>query len=197
MVSLGTIPIHMWASRTTSLGRPDWCVLDLDPKGAPFRDVVRVAREARRLCEEIGLPSYPKTSGATGLHVLIPLGGRCTYEQSRQLGELLARMLVSRLPDTATIARTLGAREGKVYVDFLQNRHGQTIVAPFSVRPLPGATVSTPLRWTGVTARLDPARFTIHTVPARVRRQARDPLRPVLRNVPDLAGALERLSAIV
>ena len=195
--NLGTIPVHAWASRASALTRPDWCILDLDPKGAPFRDVVRVAREIRRLCDEIALPSFPKTSGASGLHVLLPLGGSCTYEQSRQLGELLARVIVARLPDLATIVRPIGSREGRVYVDFLQNRHGQTIAAPFSVRPLPGATVSTPLRWTEVTPRLHPSRFTIRTVPPRVRRMRQDPLSPVLRTSPDLTTVLDRLHRAV
>ena len=98
-----------------------------------------------RLCETIGLPNYVKTTGKTGLHILLPLGRQCTYEQSRTLGELLARVVLRELGDIATITRHVTKRGDKVYLDYLQNRHGQTIVAPFSVRPLPGATVSMPL----------------------------------------------------
>ena len=96
VANLGTIPLHIWASRVPTLERPDWCVLDLDPKGAPFEHVVEVARAAKALCDRIELPRDVKTSGSTGLHVMIPLGRQCTYEQSRSLGELLARCLVER-----------------------------------------------------------------------------------------------------
>lgn len=194
IANLGTIPIHVFASRAGSLERPDWCVVDLDPKGAPFAHVVRVARALHALCDEIGLPSHPKTSGQSGLHVLVPLGGQLGHEQSRSLAELLARAVEAELPDVSTTARPVGARGGRVYLDFMQNGRGKTVVAPYSVRPWPGAPVSVPLRWSEVNARLDPARFTIRTVPSRARRGP-DPLLPVLDGKPDLLPALERLQA--
>jgi bifunctional non-homologous end joining protein LigD len=194
---MGPIPLHVWSSRVASLPHPDWSILDLDPKGAPFGDVVALAKEVRAICDEIGLPSFPKTSGASGLHVLVPLGGRLTYEQSRMLAELIARLVVERRPDIATIARSVRAREGKVYVDFLQNGHGRLLVAPFSVRPLPGAPVSMPLRWSEVNARLDPGRFTIRSAAARMRRLGGDPLAGVLASAPDLSAALARLAELV
>ena len=175
VANMGTIPIHAWSARVPALERPDWLVLDLDPKGAPFTDVVRVAQAVHRLLDDLELPSHAKTSGATGLHVLVPLGARYTHEQARTLARLLAVLVVEAEPAIATLARPLGARGGKVYVDFGQNGHGRTIAAPFSVRPLPGAPVSCPLEWREVTARLDPARFTIRTVPRRFARRA-DPL---------------------
>ena len=94
VANMGTIPLHVWSSRVAALERPDWCILDLDPKGAPLQHVVAIARRIHALCEEIGLPNFVKTSGSTGLHVLIPLGARYTYEQSRTLAELLARFAV-------------------------------------------------------------------------------------------------------
>jgi bifunctional non-homologous end joining protein LigD len=145
VANMGTIPIHAWSARVPALERPDWLVLDLDPKGAPFTDVVRVAQTVHRLLDDLELPSHAKTSGATGLHVLVPLGARYTHEQARTLARLLAMLVVEAVPAIATVARPLAARGGKVYVDFGQNGHGQTIVAPFSVRPLPGAPVSCPL----------------------------------------------------
>lgn len=195
IANLGTIPVHVWASRAGTLERPDWCVVDLDPKEAPFADVVRIARALHALCEAIGLPSHPKTTGQKGLHVLVPLGGQLTHAQARSLGELLARAVEAELPEIATTARAVGARGGRVYLDFLQNGYGKTIVAPYAVRPRPGAPVSTPLRWSEVNARLDPARFTIRSVPGRARRLAADPLLPVLAEKPDLLAALERLRA--
>jgi bifunctional non-homologous end joining protein LigD len=126
----GAIPLHLWASRIPSLERPDWVVLDLDPKGAPFTDVVKVALALRRILDGLELPSYVKTSGATGLHILLPLGARYTYEQARTFARLLAMLGVEALPEISTVARPLRARGGKVYIDFGQNGHGQTIVAP-------------------------------------------------------------------
>jgi bifunctional non-homologous end joining protein LigD len=192
VANTGTIPLHLWASRVVSIERPDWLVLDLDPKQAPFTDVVKVALALRRILERLELPSYPKSSGATGLHILLPLGARYTFEEARTFARLLATLAVEAVPAIATIARVIDARGGKVYVDFGQNGPGQTIVAPLCVRPLPGAPVSTPLRWAEVTARLDPRRYTIRTVPPRLD-EAGDPMAPVLGEGIDVAAALGRL----
>lgn len=196
IANLGTIPLHIWQSRIGSLELPDWCVIDLDPKDATFADVIRCARVLHRLCEEIGLPNYVKTTGKTGLHIMIPLGRQCTYEQSRQIGELLARLVIRELGAVATIMRTINKRGEKVYIDYLQNRHGQLIVAPFSVRPLPGATVSMPLTWEEVDDGLDPRHFTIRNAVDRMERLGTDPVAPVLEARPDLGSTLARLSAM-
>lgn len=193
VINLGSIPLHLWASRSPTLEKPDWCVLDLDPKGAPFDHVVEVARAAKALCDRIGLPVMVKSTGSSGLHLMIPLGRQCTHEQSRSLGELLARCLVDRLPTIATIVRQVTQRDGKVYVDYLQNGSGKLLVAPFSVRALPGAPVSVPLAWREVNRKLDIRRHTIRTVPERMRKLGTDPLAEVLELSPDLGEALERL----
>ena len=195
VANLGSIPLHIWASRVGSLELPDWCVIDLDPKEAPFSDVVRTALVLRTLCESIGLPSYVKTTGKTGLHILLPLGRQCTYAQSRTLGELLARVVLRELSDIATITRHVTKRGDKVYLDYLQNRTGQTIVAPFSVRPLPGATVSMPILWKEVNDALDPRNYTIRSALERMEQLGADPVRPVLDDMPDLGAVLARLSA--
>jgi bifunctional non-homologous end joining protein LigD len=195
LINLGTIPLHVWSSRTSDIDHPDWCVLDLDPKGAPFENVVTVAQAIHALCDEIGLPSLVKTSGSSGLHLLIPLGGHCRHDHARTLGELLARVVTAELPEIATITRQVSRREGKVYLDYLQNGAGRLIVAPFSVRPLPGAPVSVPLRWSEVTKDLDIRRFTIANVPERMQKLKRDPLRDVLQLRPDITGALDRLGS--
>ena len=147
LANMGAIPIHAWHSRIDRLEHPDWCVLDLDPKDAPFADVIAVAKETRALLEEIELPGYLKTSGASGLHILVPLARRLTHDQSRTLGELLARVVVTRRPEVCTVVRAVRKRERKVYIDYMQNRHGQLIVAPFSARAEPAASVSMPLKW--------------------------------------------------
>jgi bifunctional non-homologous end joining protein LigD len=197
VANLGTIPLHIWASRVGSLELCDWCVIDLDPKEAPFSDVIRCAQALRQLCEAVGLSSYIKTTGKTGLHIMLPLGRQCTYAQSRTLGELLARVVLRELKDIATITRHVTKRGDKVYLDYLQNRHGQTIVAPFSVRPLPGATVSMPLVWDEVNDSLDPRAFTIKTAMERMERRASDPVAPVLEEKPDLAQVLEKLASLM
>jgi len=195
LVNLGVIPFHVFSSRAPALGRPDWCILDIDPKEAPFEQVIRIARAAHGLCEEIGLPCYPKTTGQRGMHVLVPLGGQLDHGQARTLGELLARVLEADLSDIATTARAVSARRGKVYLDYLQNGFGKTIVAPYAVRPRPGAPVSTPLSWSEVNARLDPSAFTIRNALSRAEKLGRDPLAPVLSQSPDLVAALGRLRA--
>jgi bifunctional non-homologous end joining protein LigD len=194
LANLATIPLHVWSSRLRTLQRPDWCVLDLDPKQVPFRDVVRVALALRELCLEMELPCFVKTSGSTGLHVLVPLGGQLTHGESRTLAELLARVVCERLPEQATAIRPLAARRGRVYVDSLQNGHGRLLAAPYSVRPLAAAPVSTPLCWNEVVPDLDPRRFTIETLPGRLAEQEADPLRGVLTEKSDLAQAVARLA---
>jgi bifunctional non-homologous end joining protein LigD len=192
IANMGTIPLHVWSSRIATLERPDWCILDLDPKGAPFADVLRIARFLRELCDDLGLKTFVKTSGSTGLHVLIPLGARYTYEQSRTLAELLARFVVKSLPEIATIVRSVDDRDGKVYVDYLQNGHGRLLVAPFSVRPLPHAPVSMPIEWPQVNARLKLERFNIRTARKKLREQG-DPLSGVLTETSDMLAALDAL----
>jgi bifunctional non-homologous end joining protein LigD len=193
---MGPIPLHIWASREGSLELPDWCVIDLDPKEAAFSDVIRCAQVLRRVCESVDLRSYVKTTGKTGLHIMLPLGRQCTYEQSRMLGELLARVVLRELGDIATITRHVTKRGDKVYLDYLQNRHGQTIVAPFTVRPLAGATVSMPLLWDEVDDSLDPKNFTIRNAIDRLEKLGADPVVPVLESRPDLAGVLDRLAEL-
>jgi bifunctional non-homologous end joining protein LigD len=197
IINLGTIPLHVWGSRVDTLEQPDWCILDLDPKEAPFDHVVKIARATKALCDDLELPSFIKTSGSTGLHVLLPLGRQCTYEQARTLGGLLARVIAAELPDIATVTRQVGKRGARVYLDYVQNGHGRLLVAPFSVRALPGAPVSMPLTWSEVTPKLDIRKFTIETAPARLRRRKDDPLRSVLELKPDLVHALEQLHARV
>ena len=194
---MGSIPIHMWASREGSLELPDWCVIDLDPKEAPFSDVIRCAQVLHRICEAVELPHFVKTTGKTGLHIMLPLGRQCTYEQSRMVGELLARCVLRELTDIATITRHVTKRGDKVYLDYLQNRHGQTIVAPFSVRPLPGATVSMPLLWDEVNDSLDPKTFTIRNAVDRMETLGADPVLPVLEIKPDLAQVLDQLARVL
>ncbi len=195
VANAASIPLHIWSSRVPALERPDWAILDLDPKDAPFTDVVEVANALHAVCDEIDLSCFVKTSGSSGLHVLIPTAGNLTHEQARQLAELLARIVVHELPEIATITRVISKREGRVYLDYLQNGWGKLLVAPFSVRPVSGARVSAPLRWKEVTPSLDIGKYTITSMPRRMAQLKEDPFRGVLDERPDLIATLERLQA--
>jgi bifunctional non-homologous end joining protein LigD len=197
IANLGSIPVHVWASRIADLQRPDWTIIDLDPKNAPREHVVPLALAIHELCESLQLPNYVKTSGQTGLHVLIPLGAQCTYDQARTLALLLARIVEHRHPTMATTARNPQARGGKVYLDWGQNAHGQLLVAPFSVRPVSAAPVSMPLTWDEVVPELDAKQFHLGNAVARMEQRGFDPVRPVLTERPDLAAVLGRLDAMV
>ena len=192
----GSIDLHPWMSRRGSLESPDWMVIDFDPKGAPFTDVVRLTIALGKLLRGIGLRPLVKTSGSTGLHVYVPLIEGYTYEQSRMFGEAVARAIVREHPDISTVERHVGSREGKVYLDYLQNGMGQTVVPPYVPRPVRGATVSTPLVWDEVNLDLDASRFTIQTVPARVA-EVGDLFRAVLTDRQDLMPAIEKLQEIL
>jgi bifunctional non-homologous end joining protein LigD len=192
VINTGCLPLHLWSARSVSINRPDWTILDLDPKGAPFSDVLKVARHIHSILEPLGAPHFIKTSGQDGLHVLLPLAATLSHDQAKALAEVLARVVASELPEIATVARPLGDRGGKVYVDFLQNGFGKTIAGPYSVRPRPGAPVSTPLAWNEVNAKLDPARLTIRTVPRRAGKRP-DPFAGVLGSSIDVPGVLAAL----
>lgn len=192
LVNTGSIELHPWLSRRATPDNPDFALLDLDPKQAPFSDVVRIARTIGKILRGIGLRPYLKTSGKTGLHVVVPLVEGYTYDHSRGFCEGIARVVVKEHKDIATIERTVGSRGRKVYVDFLQNRRGQTIVPPYCVRPVPGATVSAPLDWDELDSDLAMSRFTIRTMLPRLAARG-DLYRPVLTDKQDLLPAIDRL----
>ncbi|HVM94980.1 MAG TPA: DNA ligase D [Candidatus Acidoferrales bacterium] len=194
VINSGCIPLHVWSARKATLQTPDWSILDLDPKGAPFADVVRVARHIHKLLEELNLEHFLKTSGQDGLHILVPLGAKLSHEEARTFAEVLARVVALEQPQVATTTRAVGSRGGKVYVDFLQNGEGKTIASPLSVRPRPGAPVSMPLAWRELTASLDPKRFTIANAVNRLKRRG-DPMRSVLNGAVDVREALLALAA--
>jgi bifunctional non-homologous end joining protein LigD len=194
LVNLGTIPLHIWMSRIDDLTKPDWCLIDLDPKDAPFAHVITLAKTMRKLCEEVEMPAFIKTTGKSGLHIMLPLGRQLTYAQSLQLAMLFARLVTDEHPDIATTQRTISKREGKVYVDAFQNRAGQLMVSPYSVRPSPAAPVSMPIEWDEVGAKLHNSNFTIANALQRMQKLGHDPVVGVLETKPDLVHVLERLN---
>jgi bifunctional non-homologous end joining protein LigD len=172
VVQLGAISIDPWHSRVPDVQYADYSIIDLDPgKRAPFSRVVEVARVVKDVLDELGLHAVPKTSGASGLHVVMPLESHVPNDGARMLAQIVATHVVDRVPQIATIERTVRDRhEGAVYVDYLQNIRGKTVAGVYSVRAREEPTVSTPLTWREVTERLDPMSFTIDTVPRRLAR---------------------------
>jgi len=196
MANLGCIEMNPWHSRVQSPHYPDWCVIDLDPGNNTFNEVIEVAQVTHQLLESLAVTSYPKTSGSTGLHIYIPLGGKYNYEQSRQLAELIVTMVHSELPRATSLERSPQKRKDKIYLDFLQNRPIQTICAPYSVRPKPGATVSAPLHWDEVKKGLTMQRFTMKNIQQRLRSEG-DLFVGVLKTGIDLNDVLKTLARII
>jgi len=194
LANLACIEINPWSSRTAALDRPDFIVLDLDPLEIDFSHVIECALIARRILDALDIPSYCKTSGSRGMHIYIPMGARYDYDQAKQFAQLLATLVHSQYPAHTSLERMPAKRRGKIYVDFLQNRDGQTLAAPYSARPKPHATVSTPLRWEEVRPGLDPAQFTIKTIHGRLDKVG-DLWKPVLGEGVDLPRVLEAVAS--
>ncbi len=193
LANLGCIELNPWHSRVASFDRPDYLVIDLDPRDVPFDRVVEAAVAVRKTLDRAGAECLCKTSGKRGLHVVVPLGARYDYEQAKQFAELIALRVHGELPGTTSLVRSPAQRRRRVYLDFLQNRRGQTLAAPYCARPYPGATVSTPLAWREVKKGLDPSAFTIKRLARRLEKVG-DLWAPVLGEGVDLAECLERLS---
>lgn len=197
IANLGTIPIHIWSSRIGSLEHPDWLLFDIDPKGSTTPGAIAVAREVALLLRRLGLRPVIKTSGQMGLHVVVGLKPRYTYEQARAFSELVARVVVARIPELATINRNVHGRKGRVYIDYLQLGHGKTIAAPFAVRPITRAPVSAPIDFAELQPELDPGDFNIKSMPRRMARLRRDPFAGALDDPQTLEEALPKLEAEV
>lgn len=171
-VQLGAIEVHPWLSRVDDIESPDRCLIDLDPgDDVPFSAVVALARDILGIAEQCELPAAAKTSGASGIHIVLPLPRRTSYEISARLAMLLAQAAAALRPDRATVERSIGARPaGSIYVDAMQNARGKSMASVYSVRAKPLATVSAPLEARELTARLKTASFTVRTMPARLAR---------------------------
>jgi bifunctional non-homologous end joining protein LigD len=170
MANLGCIEINPWLSRIPKLDFPDYTVIDLDPEDIPFEKVIETALAVHEVLERAGAASFPKTSGATGMHIYIPLGGKYDYDTAEKFAHLVATLANQQVPEFTSLIRSPHKRQKRVYLDFLQNKAGQTLAAPYSIRPRPGATVSAPLKWEEVKSGLDPREFTIKTMPSRIER---------------------------
>lgn len=195
LANLGCIELNPWNSRVNSLLSPDFTVIDIDPsEKTTFAEVIQVATVAREVLQRAGISGYPKTSGSSGIHVYIPLGGNYTYDQAKDFTKVLCYFIKQELPELTTMERNVKKRKGKIYLDFLQNRKGQTLAAPYCARPKPGATVSAPLEWDEVKPGLDMKTFTIKSMPDRIKEKP-DLFLPVIGKGIDIEKALDKLSS--
>ncbi|GAA3749334.1 DNA ligase D [Flavobacterium ginsengisoli] len=192
MANLGCIEMNPWNSTIKHIQNPDWLVIDLDPAKDDFKQVVQTALVVKEVLDELETECLCKTSGASGLHIYIPLGAQYDYDSIKILSELIAKEVQSRLPDITTVDRSIKKRNNKLYIDFLQNRRGQTLAAPYSVRPKPGATVSTPLEWSEVNDKLHPSQFTIKNVLKRFEKKG-DLWKPVLSKGANIKKIIHKL----
>jgi bifunctional non-homologous end joining protein LigD len=192
MVNMGCIDMNTWYSRVDKPDRPDFVLFDLDPAAdAGFPETIEVARLVKQVLDALGLVSFPKTSGADGIHVLVPIERRHTYEETREFSEIVAGALARTYPGLVTTEWTKAKRRG-VLIDSNQNGEGKTIASAYSVRPQAGAPVSTPLRWDEVVEGLDPGAFTLEVVLERVARDG-DLFAGVLTEKQRLGSALDSI----
>jgi len=193
MASLGCIELNPWSSRAQKPDHPDWCIIDLDPDKNPFEQVIKAAQVTKSVLDSLGVPAYCKTSGSTGLHIYIPLGAKYTYEQSKELGRAIVKLVHKEIPEFTSIERLTSKRKGKLYLDFLQNRPQATVAAPYSLRPKPGAPVSMPLHWDEVKSGLKMTDHNIFNAIARLK-ETGDLFKPVIGKGIDLEKVMKRFS---
>ena len=193
--NLGCIEINPWNSTIKSLDKPDYMIIDIDPSEKnTFEQVIETANAFKKLLDKAGADAYCKTSGATGLHIFVPMGKKYLYEHVKGFAEFLCTMVNEMLPQFTSMDRNLAKRgTSKIYLDYLQNRRGQTIAAAYSVRPFRGATVSTPLQWKEVKRGLNPADFNIKNTLKRVQKLG-DLFVNILGKGIDMQGCLKKLS---
>lgn len=192
MASLGAIEIHPWNSTASNPDNPTWCIIDLDPDKNSFDQVIEAALVTKQVLDSMHVPAYCKTSGSTGLHIYIPLGGKYDYEQCKEFARVIATMVQRELPEFTTIERLTANRDGKMYIDFLQNRPHATVAGPYSLRPRPGAPVSMPLHWHEIKKGLKITDFHIHNAIERMQSEG-DIFKPVIGEGIDLEKIVQSL----
>lgn len=195
MANLGAIEMNPWSSTIKKPGHPDFCIIDLDPDKNTFDQVIQTACVTYEILKAADIDCYCKTSGSTGIHIYIPLGAKYTYEESKEFARIIAHLVHDQLPDITSIERKIPDRDGKLYVDFLQNRPEATVAAAYSVRPKPGATVSMPLHWEEVKKGMKMRDFTITNAWQRVKSEG-DIFKPVLGKGINMKKALENLATL-
>lgn len=193
LANLGCIELNPWNSRVDNLDKPDYMIIDLDPSDEnSFEELILVAKEAHKVLDMLCEEHYIKTSGKTGLHICIPTGAKYTYDELKPLSLIIVKIVNQRLSEITSIERSPSKRKGLIYLDYLQNRRGQTLASVYSLRPYPGATVSTPLEWKEVKKGLNPADFNIRTIEKRLDKKG-DLWKPVLSRGISLKKTLQCL----
>ena len=193
VANLGCIEINPWNSTTKKPGHPTWMAIDIDPSDKnKFTEVVDTALAVQMVLDKAGVSSYCKTSGASGLHVYVPLKNKYEYATVRDFAHIIASLVQEQLPAITTLERSLSKRGPKIYVDYLQNSAGQTLASVYSIRPVPGASVSTPLDWKEVNHQLSPKQFTIENIFQRVKKKG-DLFASVLNESNSIDKALKAL----
>jgi bifunctional non-homologous end joining protein LigD len=193
LVQLGVLELHTWGARRDRLERPDRMILDLDPDPAlPWERVVEAAQEVRDRLEKLGLESFVKTTGGKGLHVVVPLVRRSTWEEVREFARALAEDLSRRAPERYLAEASKEERAGKIYLDYLRNAWSASAIAAFSTRARPGAPVSVPLSWEELDSKLRPGDFTVKTVPRRLAELSTDPWEGFARTRQGLTKAVRK-----
>jgi len=192
LANYGCIEMNPWSSRVGSLNNPDYIIFDLDPKGAPMKNIVATALKVKEILDSLNVPAYIKTSGGNGLHVFIPVLPKYTYDQTRDFSHLISQMVHRDLPKITSLERMPEKRKGKVYLDFLQNGKGKTMASIYSLRPREGAGVSTPLDWEEVNDKLDLKKFNIKTILKRLEDKG-DLWRDFFKNAIDLKAILAKI----
>ncbi len=193
LANLGCIEINPWNSTTQKPDHPSWMVIDIDPSDKnKFTDVVDVALVTKDVLDKAGVKCYCKTSGASGLHVYVPMKNKYDYDTVKDFAHIVASLVQEQLPRTTSLERSLKKRGSKIYVDYLQNRSGQTLASVYSLRPRKGATISTPLDWKEVNHKLHPSQFTIENIHARLEKKG-DLFKPVLTGSTNIEKALKAL----
>ena len=195
IASIGGIEMHPWSSRIQKPDHPDWCIIDLDPDQNTFEQVIKAAQVTKEVLDAIEVPSFCKTSGSTGIHIYIPLGAKYTYEDSREFGRALVKIIHDQIPYFTSIERMKSNRGGKMYLDFLQNRPQATLAAPYSLRPKPDATVSMPLPWSEVKKGLKMSDFTIFNA-VDIAKQQGTIFEGVLRKGIDMKRTLKKMQSV-
>jgi bifunctional non-homologous end joining protein LigD len=194
LANQATITIHPWLSRADRLDRPDRIIFDLDPSGNELREVAQGAQVIGDLLRELGLEPSVMTSGSRGYHVLVPLQRRGDFDGVREFARDVAALAADREPRLFTVEQRKAKREGRILIDVMRNAYAHTAVAPYSVRPRPGAPVATPLHWAELNdPRIAPDRFTIRDIPSRLAREG-DPWAHLGRHAQPLGGARRLLA---
>jgi len=193
MANLGCIEINPWSSRVGSINNPDYIIFDLDPNKAKLKDLINTANKVKEILDSLGIKGYLKTSGGKGLHVFIPVKPKYTYDQTRDFSHIISQAVHSALPKITSLERMPKNREGKIYLDFLQNGKGKTMACAYSLRPREGATASTPLEWEELNEKgFDLKNYNIKTLPERVKEKG-DLWEDFFDNAVDLKAVLEKL----